>query len=87
MNTDSDRIPANLFANPPERIVEVLTSKESFPQGAASGMRVLSFYISRVGKGLTATRRRNLEKARKLLSIRVETELAEAKARLHRNVA
>lgn len=87
MNSDFDRMPANLFAKPPETIVEMLSSKESFPQGAASGMRVLSFYIARSGKGLSATRRRNLEKARKLLSARVKSEAAEAEAKLHRNVA
>jgi hypothetical protein len=70
-------MPANLFAEKPEKIVEVLTSREVFPQGAASGMRVLSFYISRSGKGLSVSRRRNLEKAKKLLSVQVEREMAE----------
>ena len=77
MKSDSDRMPANLFAEPPEKIVEVLTSREVFPQGAASGMRVLSFYISQSGKGLSNSRRRNLEKARKMMSARVEREIAE----------
>jgi hypothetical protein len=86
LKTDSDRIPANLFGEPPEKIVEFLTSKEVFPQGAASGMRVLSFYISRSGKGISSARRRNLEKAKKMLSARVEREMAE-RDRWHRKVA
>lgn len=77
MKSDSDRMPANLFAEPPEKIVEVLSSREVFPQGAASGMRVLSFYISRSGKGLSISRRRRLEKAKKLLSVLVEREMAD----------
>ncbi|HEV2326462.1 MAG TPA: DUF3175 domain-containing protein [Terracidiphilus sp.] len=77
MKPDSDRMPANLFAEPPEKIVEVLSSREVFPQGAASGMRVLSFYISRAGKGLSISRRRRLEKAKKLLSVLVEREMAD----------
>lgn len=77
MKSDSDRMPANLFANPPEKIVEVLSSREVFPQGAASGMRVLSFYISQSGKGLSPTRRRNLEKAKQMLSELVELEMAD----------
>ncbi|HEV2134673.1 MAG TPA: DUF3175 domain-containing protein [Terracidiphilus sp.] len=77
MKSDSDRMPANLFANPPEKIVEVLSSREVFPQGAASGMRVLCFYISQSGKGLSPSRRRNLEKAKRMLSVLVEQEMAE----------
>lgn len=77
MKSDSDRMPANLFAEPPEKIVEVLSSKEVFPQGVASGMRVLTFYISRSGKGISPTRRRNLEKAKRMLSQLVEIELAD----------
>jgi len=79
-------MPANLFASSPEKIVEVLTSKEVFPQGAASGMRVLTFYMSQSAKSLSSTRRRNLEKAKKMLSVRVERELAE-KDRWRRQVA
>jgi hypothetical protein len=86
LNSESDRIPANLFAKPPEEIVEVLSSRDMFPQGAASGMRVLTFYISRSGKGLSPSRRRNLEKAKKMLSELVELELAE-KDRWQRKVA
>jgi hypothetical protein len=40
-------------------------------------MRVLAFYISHAGKSLSASRRRNLEKARKLLSVRVDQSLRE----------
>ena len=79
-------MPANLFAKPPEKIVEVLSSREVFPQGAASGMRVLSFYISQSGKGLSSTRRRNLERAKKMLSALVEHELAD-KEKWRRKVA
>ncbi len=77
MKSDFDRMPANLFAKPPEKIVEALTSREIFPQGAASGLRVLNFYISQSGKGLSITRLRNLEKAKKMLAVQVEREMAE----------
>jgi hypothetical protein len=77
LKSDSDRMPANLFAEPPEKIVEVLSSKEAFPQGAASGMRVLTFYISHSAKGISSTRRRNLEKAKRMLSALVELEMAD----------
>lgn len=34
-------------------------------------MRMLTYFINRAGKGLTPTRRRELERAKKLLSKRV----------------
>lgn len=37
----------------------------------ASGMRMLTYFINRAGKGLSAARKRNLEKAKELLSERV----------------
>lgn len=40
-------------------------------------MRVLTFYISRSGKGISPSRRRNLEKARKMLSHLVELDMIE----------
>ena len=69
--------PAGLFAKDPATIAESLASKAGSPQGPASGMRVLSFYINYAGKALSASRRRNLEKAKKLLSARLDQSLKE----------
>ncbi len=69
---DSTQTPVSLFTKDPETIAESLASKEISPRGPASGMRMLTFYINRAGRGISASRMRNLEKARKLLSERVE---------------
>lgn len=61
-----------LFTRDPETIAASLASKEYSPGGPASGMRMLSFYISRSGKRLSPSRLRNLEKAKRLLLARVE---------------
>jgi len=37
-------------------------------------MRMLSFFINRAGKSLSASRRAELEKAKKLLSLRIQRE-------------
>jgi hypothetical protein len=37
-------------------------------------MRMLTYFINRAGRGLTATRREELEKAKQLLHKRVERE-------------
>jgi tRNA(adenine34) deaminase len=58
-------------------IARSLASKKVSPKGAASGMRMLTYFINRGGKGLSKTRRAELEKAKALLSKRVATERAE----------
>jgi len=63
-----------------EAIADSLASKEVSPQGPASGMRLLTFYISHSAKRLSPTRLRSLEKARKLLAARVDQELRKQNA-------
>ena len=72
VNTDSTHPPEGLFKRDPETIARKLASKEVSPKGPGSGMRMLTYFINRGGKGLSATRKRNLEKAKELLSERVK---------------
>jgi hypothetical protein len=69
------QISASLLASSPEVIAESLASKETVPDGPAIGMRMLTFYISYGGKHLSISRRRNLERAKKLLAARMERML------------
>ena len=71
------RLHTRLFSQSAEEIAESLASPEISPQGASSGLRLLTFYINYAGKRLSASRRKSLEKARKLLSERVMRELIE----------
>jgi len=80
-------LPFGLFANDPETMAESLASRETFPGGPASGMRVLTFYIAHAGKNLTASRLRNLEKAKEILAARVERELKERELKERRSAA
>lgn len=68
---------AGLFANDAKTIADSLASRDTFPQGPATGMRVLTFYISHASRGLSPTRRRNLEKAKEILLARVKQDLIE----------
>ena len=68
---------AGLFTMSAETMAESLASKEISPQGVSSGLRLLTFYMNYVGRWLSASRRRNLEKAKKLLAIRLAKETAE----------
>jgi tRNA(adenine34) deaminase len=72
VHTNSTHPPVSLFTKDPETIAESLASNEVSPKGPASGMRMLTFYINRAGRGISASRMRNLEKAKKLLSARIE---------------
>jgi Protein of unknown function (DUF3175) len=72
VKTDSTHPPEGLFTKDSETIARKLASKQVSPKGPGSGMRMLTYFINRAGKGLSATRRRKLEKAKKLLSERVE---------------
>jgi Protein of unknown function (DUF3175) len=75
LKEDIIHMPTGLFAQDPETIASSLASREVSPQGPATGMRVLTFYITRSGRRLSPSRLKKLEKARKLLSIQVEKAL------------
>ncbi len=74
VKTASTYPPEGLFTKSAETIARTLASKEVSPKGVASGLRMLTFFINRGGRGLTAERRAELEKAKKLLSERVRRE-------------
>ncbi len=74
VTTDSTHPPADLFTKDAATIARTLASRKVSPKGAGSGMRMLTYFINRGGKNLTAARRRELEKAKKLLSQRVQKQ-------------
>ena len=51
-----------------------LASKRVSPKGPASGLRMLNYFINRGGKGLTATRRRTLERAKAIMMQRLHSK-------------
>ena len=77
MKTVSTYPPPGLFTKDAGTIAKTLASKKVSPKGPVSGMRMLIYFINRAGKGLSPARRRELEKAKKLLS----QQIMRAKAR------
>jgi hypothetical protein len=63
--------PPGLFTRDAETIARSLASKKVSPKGPGSGMRMLTFFINRAGKNLSDERRRELGRAKELLSKRV----------------
>jgi len=74
VKTESTHPPAGLFKKSAATIARSLASKKVSPKGAASGMRMLTFFINRGGRELSAARRAELEKAKSLLAKRVQRE-------------
>lgn len=79
VTTDSTHPGKDLFTRSAPVIARSLASKKVSPKGPASGMRMLTYFINRGGKGLSATRRRELERAKKLLHARIEKDKERAK--------
>jgi Protein of unknown function (DUF3175) len=71
VKTDSTHPPTGLFAKDAATIARVLASKKVSPKGPQSGMHMLTYFINRGGKGLSTSRRAELERAKKLLSKRI----------------
>lgn len=72
VTSDSTHPQEGLFTKSAPEIARALASKKVSPKGPGSGMRMLTYFINRGGKGLSATRRRELERAKKLLHARIE---------------
>jgi hypothetical protein len=81
VQTDSTHPPAGLFTKDAGAIARTLASKKVSPKGPASGMRMLTFFINRAGRGLSAARRAELEKAKSLLSQRLRREKERQKSK------
>jgi hypothetical protein len=78
VTTDSTHPPQGLFTKNAATIARSLASKKVSPKGPSSGMRMLTFFINRAGKNMPASRRVELNKAKKLLSARIKREKARA---------
>lgn len=70
--TDSTHPPKGLFTQDAETVAKTLASPSVSPKGPGSGMRMLTYFINRAGKQLTASRRAELKKAKHLLSGRIQ---------------
>lgn len=74
VTTDSTHPPEGLFNQSAAAIARSLASKKVSPKGPGSGMRMLTFYINRAGHNLSASRKAELQRAKKLLSERIKRD-------------
>ena len=81
VKTDSTHPPAGLFTRSASTVARTLASKQVSPKGPGSGMRMLTYFINRAGRGLSPERRTELEKAKSLLANRIERERRNERAK------
>jgi Protein of unknown function (DUF3175) len=81
VKTESTFPPKGLFTKDAATIARSLASKRVSPKGPGSGMRMLTYFINRAGRGLSPTRRAELERAKKLLSQRIRNEKGENRSK------
>jgi tRNA(adenine34) deaminase len=70
VKTTSTFPPEGLFTKDARTIAGALASKKVSPKGIGSGIRMIQFFINRAGKNLPPGRKRELEKAKKILQAR-----------------
>jgi tRNA(adenine34) deaminase len=58
-----------------------MARRDVSPKGIGSGIRMIQYFINRGGKNLTATRRAELERAKRILQQRAARQRAAAKKR------
>jgi hypothetical protein len=74
VKTVSTYPPEGTFTKDAETIARTMASKEVSPKGIGSGIRMIQFFINRAGKNLPPERKRELEKAKKLLQAKLKEE-------------
>ncbi len=65
--TDSTHPPPGLFTQDAKTVARTMASPKVSPRGIGSGIRMIQFFINRAGKSLSASRRRELERAKHIL--------------------
>ena len=81
MTTDSTHPPSRTFTGSAETIARTMARKDVSPRGLGSGIRMIQYFINRGGKNLSARRRAELERAKRILQRRAARQKAASKKR------
>jgi hypothetical protein len=74
VKTESTFPAKDLFTKNAQTIARAMASKKVSPKGIGSGIRMIQYFINRGGENLSASRRRTLERAKRLLQERTQRE-------------
>jgi Protein of unknown function (DUF3175) len=85
VKTVSTYPPKDIFTKDAQTIARTMAKKSVSPRGIGSGIRMIQYFINRAGKNLSPTRKRELEKAKRILQKkRTSTKSAAKSERTHR---
>ena len=70
VKTDSTHPPRGTFVGSASDIARTMARKDVSPGGIGSGIRMIQYFINRGGKNLSASRRAELERAKRILQRR-----------------
>ena len=76
IKTDSTFPPAGTFTKPAEEVARVMATKKVSPLGLGSAIKMVQMFINRSGKNLDPDRRRELEKAKRILQNKLREKSA-----------
>jgi tRNA(adenine34) deaminase len=80
VKTVSTYPPKDLFKKDAQTIARTMAKKSISPRGVGSGIRMIQYFINRAGKSLSMTRKRELEKAKRILQKKRKSTKKEAKS-------
>jgi hypothetical protein len=67
IRTDSTFPPAGTFTKPGEEVARIMATRKVSPLGLGSAIKMVQMFINRSGRNLDAQRRKELEKAKRIL--------------------
>src|SRR5262245_36507322 len=70
VKTDSTHPPPHTFGGSASDIARTMARKDVSPKGLGSAIRMIQYFINRGGRRLSASRRRELERAKRILQQR-----------------
>jgi hypothetical protein len=74
VDTDSTHPPPGTFTKDARTVARIMARKDVSPKGIGSGIRMIQYFINRGGKGLSASRKHELERAITILQKRQEKQ-------------
>ena len=76
VKTDSTFPPAGTFTKPGDEVARIMATRKVSPAGLGSAIKMVQMFINRSGSNLSAARKRELEKAKRILQHRLHAKSA-----------
>jgi len=76
VKTDSTFPPAGTFTKPGDEVARIMATRKVSPGGLGSAIKMVQMFINRSGINLSAARKRELEKAKRILQHKLHAKSA-----------